>query len=164
MRKLLSAFAVAAFLALGPTGVAGQVQIGPTLALHDDFDFGIGASIAAQTPGIGEGFGFMGDFIVFFPEPDNLDYIEFNGNVTYSFPLAESTVLPFVLGGLNIARASIDDTLGDSVSDTDLGVNLGGGIAFDAGSFRPLVGGRFEVNGGDGFVVFATLPFEVGGG
>ena len=55
-------------------------------------------------------------------------------------------------------------TEGPSAATSDLGVNLGGGIAFDAGSFRPLVGARFEVNGGDGFVVFATLPFEVGGG
>jgi hypothetical protein len=163
MRKIVLGLAAAALLAAIPRGVDAQVQIGPTLAFHDDFDFGIGATVSAQAPGLGEGIGFMADFIVFFPDTDGYDYFEINGNVTYSFPLAESTVLPFALGGLNIARASYDaGTLGDG-SNTEIGLNLGGGIVFDAGSFRPAIGGRFEVNGGEGFVLFATLPFEVGG-
>lgn len=163
MRKLVTGLATAAFLALGPVAVHAQVQIGPTLALHDDFDFGIGATLAAQAPGLGQGIGFMADFIVFFPDTDGVDYLEINGNVTYDFPIEDSTVLPFALGGLNIARVSVDaGALGDA-SETDIGVNLGGGISFDLDRFRPSVGVRFEVNGGDGFVVFATLPFEVGG-
>lgn len=163
MRKFLSALAAVAFLALGPAGVDAQVQIGPTIAFHDDFDFGIGATLAAQAPQLGESIGFMADFIVFFPDPQGVDYFEINGNLTYDFPLAESTVLPFALVGLNIARASVDaGTLGNA-SNTDIGLNLGGGLSFDLGSVRPSVGGRFEVNGGEGFVIFATLPFEVGG-
>ncbi|MDH3271433.1 MAG: hypothetical protein OEN56_08890 [Gemmatimonadota bacterium] len=161
MRKLASGLAVAA-LVIAPAAVSAQVQIGPTLAFHDDFDFGIGATFGAQAPQLGEGIGFMADLIIFFPSTDGVDYFEINGNVTYDFPLENSTVLPFALGGLNIARASVDaGTLG-SVSNTEIGLNLGGGIVFDAGSFRPAVGGRFEVNGGEGFVLFATLPFQVG--
>ena len=136
-----------------------QVQIGPTLAISDEVDFGLGATLSAQAPQLGEALGFIGEFIVFFP--DDGDYFEINGNVTYSFPLAESTVLPFALGGLNIGRASAGD-----FSNTEIGINLGGGITFDAGSFRPSVGGRFAINDllNDHFVFFATLPFEVGGG
>ncbi len=38
---------------------------------------------------------------------------------------------------------------------------LGGGIEFDLGTFRPVAGGRFEINGFEGFVIFITLPFAL---
>lgn len=155
MRKLVSGLAAAAFLALGPVAVSGQVQLGPTLAWGDDgADFGIGATLGARLPSLGEGVGVMADFIIFFP--DNSDYFEVNGNITYDFPIEGSTVLPFALAGLNIARAS-----NDVFSNTEVGLNLGGGLVFDAGDFRPQVGGRFEIDGGEQFVVFITLPFQV---
>lgn len=159
MRKLVSGFAAAALLAFAPLGAQAQVQIGPTLAVSDEVDFGIGATLSTQAPQLGESLGFMGEFIVFFPDAG--DYFEINGNVMYSFPLTESTVLPFALAGLNIARFSSD--VGD-FSNTEIGINLGGGITFDLGSFRPSIGGRFTINDlvNDHFVFFATLPFEVG--
>ncbi|MDX1495538.1 MAG: hypothetical protein R3253_15830 [Longimicrobiales bacterium] len=162
MKKLVSAFATAAFLAAGASAASAQVQVGPTLVFSDDVDFGIGATVSAQAPGIGEGIGFMGEFLVFFPDVDGSDFFEINGNVTYAFPLANSTVLPFALGGLNIARASVDAGGFGDESRTDIGLNLGGGISFDLGSFRPSVGGRFAINELNHFVIFATLPFEVG--
>ena len=158
MRRLISGFAVAAFFAFAPSGADAQVQLGPTLAFSDEVDFGIGATLSAQAPQLGEGIGFLGEFIFYFP--DNVDFFEINGNVTYAFPLAESTVLPFALGGLNIGRISSDFGGGN----TDVGVNLGGGISFDLGSFRPSVGGRFVLGDFDHFILFATLPFEVGSG
>lgn len=164
MKKLVSAFATAAFLAVGASGVHAQVQIGPTVAFSDDFDFGLGATLQAQAPGLGEGIGFLGEFLVFFPDPDGLSYFEINGNVTYAFPLANSTVLPFALGGLNIARASVDTGGLGSVSNTEIGLNLGGGLTFDLGTFRPSAGGRFAIGDNDHFVIFFTLPFEVGSG
>lgn len=162
MRKLVSGFAAAALLAFAPLGAQAQVQLGPTLAFSDEVDFGIGATLSAQAPQLGESLGFMGEFLYFFPEGDGFDFFEINGNVTYSFPLDESTVLPFALGGLNIARASVDAGGLGSASNTDIGVNLGGGISFDLGSFRPSAGGRFVLGDFDHFVFFATLPFEVG--
>lgn len=163
MRKLLMLLAVCALAAATPRAGKAQVQVGPTLALHDDFDLGLGGTLTVQMPALGDGLGFMGDFLIFFPDEDGLDYLEFNGNVTYDFPLSNSAVRPFALAGLNIARVSVDiSEVGDD-SNTEIGLNVGGGIAFDLGSFRPLVGGRFEIDGGEGFVVFATLPFEVSG-
>ncbi len=162
MKKLVSAFATAAFLAVGASGVSAQVQVGPTLAFSDDVDFGIGATVSAQAPGIGEGVGFLGDFIIFFPDPDGFDYFEINGNLTYAFPLANSTVLPFALGGLNISRASFDAGGFGDASSTDIGLNLGGGITFDLGSFRPSAGARFAIGDLNHLVIFFTLPFEVG--
>lgn len=162
MKKLASAFATAAFLALGASGLHAQVQLGPTLVFSDDVDFGIGATMSAQAPGLGEGIGFLGDLLVFFPSEDGFNYFEINGNVTYAFPLDDSSVEPFALGGLNISRASVDAGSFGSASNTDIGLNLGGGITFDLASFRPSAGGRFAIGDLDHFVVFFTLPFEVG--
>jgi len=41
-------------------------------------------------------------------------------------------------------------------------LNLGGGIAFDAGSFRPSAGARFTIGDFDQIIFFLTLPFQVG--
>ena len=163
MRTLAIALTALAFGVAAPQQAQAQVQLGPTLAFHDDFDFGLGFTLSGQAPALGERLGFMGDFIYFFPDADNLDYLEFNANLTYDFALPESTVTPFGLLGLNVARVSVDvPDLGDN-SETELGLNLGGGVRFDLGNFRPSVGGRFEINGGEGFVIFGILPFEVGG-
>lgn len=161
MKKLVSAFAAAAFLAVGASGVSAQVQVGPTLALSsDDVGFGIGATVSAQAPALGEGFGFLGEFLLFFP--DGFDFFEINGNVTYAFPLEDSSLMPFALAGLNISRVSVDVGGFGSGSSTDIGLNLGGGVTFDLDSFRPSVGARFAISDFNRVVVFATLPFEVG--
>lgn len=160
MRKLVSGLAAAAFLALAPMTAEAQVQLGPTLAIHDRFDVGIGATLSGQAPSLGQGVGFMADFVFYFPDVD--DYFELNGNITYDFPLENSTVVPFVLGGLNIGRRSFEVN-GREEDNTEVGINLGGGIVFDAGTFRPSVALKVDVGGYEGFVVFATLPFQVGG-
>ena len=151
---------ILAVLVLAGTPGAGhaQITVGPTLAYDNDVDFGLGVTLGTALPSFGEGFGLLADVIVFFPEgPTN--YFEVNGNLTYDFPLEGSTVVPFLLGGINIGRVS-----GGAVeAETRVGLNLGGGIDFDAGSFRPSVGVRAEVNGGELLVFFATLPFQTGG-
>ena len=156
MRKLVTVLGAAALFSIAASPTQAQVLLGPTLAFHDEVDLGIGATVELDAPSVSEGVGFMGDFLIFFPDVG--DYLEFNLNGTYDFPLQESTVLPFALGGLNIGRGSVGD-----FSNTDVSLNLGGGIAFDAGSFRPRVGGRFVLGDGTEFVVFATLPFLVSG-
>ena len=161
MPKYLIGLAATVLISLTPVVSQAQLTLGPTVAYHDDFDIGIGATVGALIPSFGPGIGFMGDFLYFFPD-GGVDYFELNGNVTYDFPLPESTVVPFVLAGLNVASSSRDVPGGGEVDDTEVGLNLGGGLAFDAGSFRPTVGGRFQLDGGEGFVFFATLPFKLG--
>jgi len=160
MRRTLGGIVTIAMLALVPSMLQAQTTLGPTLAMHDDGDLGIGATLGAPMASLGEGIGLMADFLIFFPDAGS--YFEVNANLTYDFPLENSTVVPFVLAGLNIGRASVDVPGVGSTSNTDLGLNVGGGIAFDAGTFRPSVAGRFRLGDGSGFVVFATLPFVLG--
>ena len=151
--RIWSALVIAALLA-APVAVSRQTTIGPVLAYENDANFGIGASLGTALNHLGNGFGLLADFFIFFPEAG--DCLELNGNVTYDFPLENSRAVPLILSGLNLARASTD--LGGS--DTSLGLNLGGGIDFDLGNFRPAAGIRAQLEGGDGLVFFVTLPFQ----
>lgn len=165
MRKIAIASCVLVLgLPVSPRNTEAQVQIGPTLAYHNDFDVGLGGTLNVQMPALGDRIGFMADVLVFFPDADNVNYLEFNGNLTYAFPLENERVRPFALLGLNVGRVSADvpDEI-DSGDETEIGLNLGGGLGFELGVLRPSVGARVEVGGGEGFVLFVTLPFEVGG-
>lgn len=157
MGKRLSGVVAFAVIALTPSLSQAQATLGPTLAWNDDFDFGIGAQVEAALPDLGTGIGLMADFVLYFPDgPD--DYFELNGNLTYDFPLQNSTAVPFLLSGLNFARISPDTR----DSDTEVGLNVGGGIRFDAGKVRPTIGGKFVIGGRETFTIFATLPFKLG--
>lgn len=172
MRKLFTVLGVAAALSAAPLQAQAQepgvILLGPTIAFADkDVGLGVGATVLFQLASIAEGLGFMGDFLVFFP--DGFDFWEANINLTYDFPIEDTSVLPFVLAGLNIAHTSVDtdDVPGvdlDGAGATDLNFNLGGGIAFNAGSFRPRAGVRFVLGDGTRFVTFLTLPFQIAGG
>lgn|SRR5690606_38889673 len=163
MNRLLRSTLVAAALVAAPAAVEAQTTLGPTVAYHDDVDFGIGIALGLPMDALHENVEFLGDFVFFFPEVDGFDFWEINGNLTMDFPVEDASVLPFALAGLNIARASFDAGAGISGSNTEVGLNLGGGIKFDVGSIRPTVGLRLEIEGGDGFVFFGTVPFVIGG-
>lgn len=153
----------AALLAVAPHEAEAQTRtyIGPTLAWNDDVDLGIGATIGFNLPSIDPRAGFMGDLLIFFP--DGYDYQELNANGTWDFAMPNSTATPFVLTGLNFTHTSVEVD-GVNEGNTDLHLNLGGGIAFNAGAFRPRVGARFILTSGSPLVVFGTLPFSLGGG
>ena len=87
-----------------------------------------------------------------------MTYFEINAHATFDFATTSTSVFPFLLAGPHLARTSVDG----GGSSTKLGVNVGAGIDFAFDRFRPSVGGRFEIGGGKGFVVFATLPFSGG--
>lgn len=162
MRNFTLALATAAALAVPGTAQA-QIGLGVLAAFHDDMDFGVGAFVDAPMEGIHENVHLMGDFTWFFPDVDGVDYFEINGNLLYDFPMPEQNFTPFALGGLNIARLSADeDETGLDFSDTEVGLNLGGGLTFGTGSLRPSVGARVELGGGEGFVLFGSIL--LGGG
>lgn len=160
-RTLTGTIAAAAFLAFAPASADAQIYIGPEIAFNDDADLGIGASLEFDLPSIDPALSYMGDLVIFFPG-DDFDYLEINTNLTYDLPLENTSVVPFVLGGLNIARASFDGGPGeDSESDTEIGLNLGGGVKFDAGTLQPRVGARAVLGGSETFTLWLAVPFRV---
>lgn len=165
MNKTLRTLALAAALLAVPSFAQAQATLGPQLAYHDDADFGIGAALTLSADAIHEQVDFMFDFAWFFPENDAIDYFELNGGLLYDFIVEGSTVTPFALGGLNIASWSVDSGFpgAEGLDGTELGLNLGGGLKFNAGTLRPMVGVRFEIEGGEGFVLFGTIPFNLQG-
>jgi hypothetical protein len=155
-----------------PSDAFSQVRFGPYAAFHDDADFGIGAFVNFAVPDIHENLAFAGDFGIFFPDDGgydeiDVDYWELNANALYRFPIESESISPWALAGLNIANGSVGVDLGEfgegSASDTEIGVNLGGGATFGTGSMRPFAGAKIELGGGEGFVVFGGLSFEMGG-
>ncbi|MEJ2538547.1 MAG: hypothetical protein P8188_00970 [Gemmatimonadota bacterium] len=161
IHRLSFGLVLATVLALAPRPAQGQVLLGPEVAWNDDADLGVGAGIEFDLPNLYPGIAFMGDFLWFFPG-ESFDYFEFNTNLTYDFPLEETTVVPFALAGLNIGRVSYDDDriLEDGDGNTDVAFNLGGGLKFGLGSFRPRVAARFAL-GNDNFTLFGFLPFQL---
>lgn len=174
MLKTMTAFAVLGLL-VAPAPTRAQFTLGPGLAWHDDFDLGIGVWGSAPAPSIHENVSVGGDVAVFFPDSprDDVDveYLEINANLFYSFADPELTFTPFALGGLNIARFSVDEDVDlpggfpFDRSNTDIGLNVGGGIAFGTtgSGIRPVVGAKIELGGGKGLVLFGGLGFPVGG-
>lgn len=171
-KKLASVVALAGLLAFAPAQARAQAYAGPVLAYHDDFDLGLGGFVTVPMPSFAEGLSFIADLGIFFPGDGmgtDVSYFELNGGVLYRFPVDSDEISPFAMGGLNIARISIDHDgagpgpgEGMDVDDTDLGLNLGGGVTFLSFPVRPSVGLKIELSGGDGFVLFGALGFPLG--
>jgi hypothetical protein len=165
MKRLVFTLFALAFV-FAPLPSQAQVALGPKVAFGtDDIGPGVGVAVELPLPSLHESVGLLGDFTYFFPDAEALDYFQLNANLTYDFS-TDGSITPFALGGLVIARTSVDiDTqFGDfGGSSTDIGLNLGGGIAFDAGDFRPKVGGMFQLEDSSLLQIFAILPFSVGG-
>ena len=157
MKKWLCAVALAAMLSV-PAGVSAQMTAGPMLAYHTETGveaLGVGAFLGIPLASV-EGLSIVPSFIWWFP--DGYDFFEINGDAVYNFVVsADSPVQPFALAGLNIARVSAA-----GFSDTDVGLNLGGGVNFIAGSLNPFAGAKFEIQDGTGFVIFGGLSFALG--
>jgi hypothetical protein len=148
-------------------GTAGAVDLGASLAWHDDADFGIGAWVSSPVDAISENVAGALEFLWFFPDDGtgvDVTYWELNGNLYHDIPVDSDVVAPYAGLGLNIAHGSVSyrDILGNEFdrSDTDVGLNLAGGAAFTGGSIEPFAEFRIELGGGEGFVftIGAALP------
>jgi hypothetical protein len=148
-------------LAAAPAASAQGVRFAPELAVGDDTDFGIGARVNFDLTSLFHTAGFFGtgEFIYFFPG-NNVNYWEINGNMGYLIPNVHGNVKPYVLGGLNLGHASVDNCGFDGCSNTDLGANLGGGINIHTrGKLMPFLEAKVTLGGGDQFVFTGGLYF-----
>lgn len=117
-------------------------------SIGEDVDIGLGVRYENRMLGMfpqSPNLRFALSFDYFFP--DNFDYWEINANVFNLFPGRGARVVPYLGGGLNVARASAG-----GARDTEVGLNLLGGIRLP-GRYRPYLEARLELGGGDRLVL-----------
>lgn len=151
MIKRALVVAVALLFAAGAANA--QVRFGGQVSWGDDTDLGIGVrleyvprSIVGNTPIFS-----AAHFDYFFPDNGgvfggvDVTYWEINYNVYYQFRAPSLT--PYAGGGLHVSRWSVS-VGGVSADNTDVGLNLGGGLKFKTrGKLTPFVEGRFTIGG-----------------
>lgn len=90
----------------------------------------------------------------------------FSGNAIYDFPTqSTSMVKPYVLGGLGIYNGKATGSFGNvdvSVSDTNLGLQVGGGLTFQLSGFSTFAEAKFvNVFGDGGSTRYIPITFGV---
>ncbi len=172
MRKLLTAASLVIMI-LAPTWLHAQVHLGGQLSFADDFDLGIGAraTFGLPTPAPLE---IVGTIDYFFPDDVpgvDISYWEINANLVYLFRIPAPSVTPYAGGGLNFSRISANVDLsefggvevpGIAASNSEMGLNLLGGARFNLGSLTPFAELRFELGGGEQFVISGGALFRLG--
>lgn len=154
IRRTFTSLALAAGLALtaGVGSADAQVYVGPQLNVASETDLGVGGRLLADIDGTN--LEFVGSADLYFPEGVT-DYWELNGNLFYHFHLPETpSVLPYLGGGLNVANFS------NGATETEAGVNLGGGLRFPLADVSPYVEARTVVGDFDQSVL--SIGFVVG--
>ena len=138
----------------------GQAQIGGGLVFG--FDIGaVGINVRGDIPVTSE-IDVVPGFVYYFES--NVNIFEFNANGHYNFE-ASDVVQPYALAGLNISHAEFDeDVFGPFIdaSDTDVGLNLGGGVNFELGSISAFTEGRLLLGGFEDFSITAGVLFPIG--
>lgn len=155
-------------LSFAPSARAGDVSFGVQGSWGDDADIAVGARVIADLSAKRSGVSAIASFDYFFPGDNGLGdllgidvkYWELNGNLVYGFA-KNSNVQPYVGAGLNFAHASVTETqiTGISVSESDVGLNVLGGLNFGSGKTKFFAEAKFEAGGGDQFVVTGGIRF-----
>lgn len=155
--------------ALSPLQAHAQAAFGPALAWGDDTDFGIGGrldipmgSALGVTDGSFSNIFFSGTFTYFFIDCRRCSYYEINGNLAVPFEIEGSSVGLYAGSGIRIGHVS-RDLPEDNYSDTDVGLNLLGGLTFPlADELGGFVEGKFGLVGSgvsEQFVLSAGILF-----
>jgi hypothetical protein len=160
-RLLLGAFL--AGLLVAPSAASAQLDLGAQVNWAEDTDLGIGGRASLGLPILQSAFELVGSFDYFFPDNAALDYWEINANVLHAIPLQGSPIGVYVGTGLNVAHASLD-TEGINGSDTQIGLNLLGGLRWNGAPVMLFGEVRWELEGGEQFVLTGGAMFNVGPG
>lgn len=143
-----------------PTRGEAQTLLGPQLSWGSDSDLGIGGRVMFGLPQVTaglEGIVSADYFFVDCGEGVDCSWFEINANGAYN--LAAESLHPYVGAGLNVTRVSVDlDGFGDG-SDTEVGINLLGGLKFPGTSITPFAEARLTVGGGEQFVLTGGILF-----
>jgi len=159
MRRVLVLAALASTLAstalvFHAGEVRAQTTFGAQAMFGSETDLGIGGRL--QVPlGPQVPLDFQGGVNLFFPDGPG-EYFEVNANLWYDIPTSGATnVVPYVGGGINLGHQRIS-----GFSDTDVGLNLGGGARFVFANTTPFIEARFVVSGSEQFVIGGGVLFR----
>lgn len=154
MKRTLVSVAGATFvlaLLVVPSQLPAQAAFGLQGNWGSEADFGIGGRLLVNIPNVNLEAVASAD--VFFPEGD-VDWLEFNGNIFYHFHApGAANVLPYLGGGLNITRISVNG------STTETGLNLGGGVRFPRPGVTPFLEARAVISDADQLVLTFGVLF-----
>lgn len=168
MRKVYRTLALAAVAAFIPAVAHAQGVKPFHFGVQGDFEtdgsnFGVGGRVeyglATMVPSL-TNFRVAGSFDYFFVG-SGVTLWELNANALTDIPMSSSPLNLYIGAGLNYAHASVD--LGGAfgtVSNSDVGLNVLGGLRFkNMGSMTPFVEARFELGGGENFIITGGLLF-----
>ncbi len=167
MKTLVRAMLPVALLALSAT-LAHAQRLGPQVSWDDDTDLALGGriefglgSLNRSEGAVSRMFGIV-SFDYFFPDCDEgLSFIEvdcsyWEANIGVGVPLVVEGIDPYVGGGFNVAHTSFEfpePSPALDADDTEVGLNLLGGIRFRLGALSSFAEARFELSGGEQFVL-----------
>lgn len=98
------------------------------------------------------------DVIIFFP--DNYDWWELNVNAHYNF-FAEDNINVYGLAGLNYSTISINLGQFGSASNSEVGLNLGGGAEFGLDFANLYTELKYVLGNADQLALSAGLRFDI---
>lgn len=131
--------------AAGTRAMQFGVQGGLGMPMEDGFNMGftVAGTLGMRPASLPVGLRFDLGYSSFGTDVDGMDasVIHGTGSAVYDFQ-TQSSMRPYVLGGLGIYRSSFDTPVGDA-SSTDLGLHLGGGITLPLSGFDTYVEARF---------------------
>ena len=159
MLKLISGFLLIFALSFNANA---QFEIGGGLVFSTESGPTIGVDARVQF-GVAETFRIAPSLNYLF-KSDGVSILEINGDVHYPFAVTESVTI-YPIGGLNITRISVDLGFG-SGSDSEIGINLGGGVNFNiTESIRAFAELKAVVliDGYSPIIIGAGVLFPIGG-
>jgi hypothetical protein len=163
MKKLFVAAALAA-LVLCPAAAQAQFSIGAQGLYADDANFGAGGRLSYDLSKNFQHIIIIADFGYFWPDDPptgSLTYYEGNLNVGYISSWRQD-VASYAGLGLNVARSEISGSVALDSEETKVGANFFGGIKYFIGNLAPFFEVKFEIEGGEQFVLTVGLDVILG--
>lgn len=145
----------------GTFRLGGQVGLGTEI---ESFGMGIRVDYALASK-----FLLASDFMYYFGDDDfgiEVDWWDLNFNANYLIEINNPDVVPYVLGGLNIARSAVScgGALGpicEDFSETNLGFNVGGGVDFFLASIALFGEMRYAISDANQLVLAGGIKLPL---
>lgn len=169
MRQVRSLLAAVALLVIGATTAEAQ-RFGAQVSWGDESDIGVGvrgewdfANKLTNTGAFSRAF-IIGQFDYYFidcPAGASCTFFEINPSLAIPFQTTGTNVKPYAGAGLRISRMS-QSAGGVSASESDMGLNLLGGLKFGLGGMDAFTEARLGL-GGDFEQLAISFGFLFGG-